>query len=115
MTLVNLTHQPLAYLKGYAEALSEIVVWDDTEPDVMSALTKCLDEHYDTSSMLPHAADLSTKEHDLGRIQAFSECAEAYRQLGKVKGWEAAPCLSGFISWRHSLAQGLIDKASMPK
>lgn len=111
MTLCALSLQPLDYVKGYAEALSEIEVWDDTEPDIMSALTKCLDARHDTNSMLPHAADLATKEHDMGRVQAFVECAEAYRQLGEIYGWDWSPNLEGLISWRLRMAQGLIDKA----
>lgn len=110
MTLVNLRLQPLDYIKGYAEALQEVEVWDDTEPDIYSALTKCLDYAHDSCKLIEFAPSADIREDGMGRTQAFVECAEAYRQLGEVKGWEWAPCLSGFISWRSTLAQGLVDK-----
>ena len=112
MTLCALSLQPLDFVKGYAEALSEVKYRDADEFTIYNAMTKCLDARYDTLSMLPFAADLATKEHDMGRVQAFVECAEAYRQLGEIYGWDWSPGLGDFISWRFSLAQGLIDKAS---
>ncbi len=112
MTLCALSLQPLDFVKGYAEALSEVKAFNDEAPDTYQALTQCLNERYDDEGLLRYAVDLPTKEHGMGRVQAFSECAEAYRQLGEAHGWDSTPHLEGFISWRHSLAQGLIDKAS---
>ena len=110
MTLVNLTHQPSAYLKGYAEALAEVAELDDKVASTEGALSQCLDLAHDARQIYGFAPSADIREGGMGQAQAFSECAEAYRQLGEVKGWEAAPCLSGFISWRQALSLGLINK-----
>lgn len=111
MTLVNLTHQPLAYLKGYAEALAEVAELDDKVASTEGALSQCLDLAHDARQIYGFAPSADIREGGMGQAQAFSECAEAYRQLGEIYGWASAPGLGDFISWRHSLAQGLIDKA----
>lgn len=110
MTLCALSLQPLDYVKGYAEALSEVKAFNDEAPDTYQALTQCLNERYDDEGLLRYAVDLPTKEHGMGRVQAFGECAEAYRQLGEIYGWDSASGLGDFISWRSTLAQGLINK-----
>jgi len=114
MTLVDLRLQPLDYVKGYAEALNEVKVLDDTEADIYTALVRCLDKANETQAIVGWAPTADVRENWLGQAQAFVECAEAYRQLGEIKGWDSAPSLGDFINWRLTLAQGLVDKA-MPK
>lgn len=111
MTLVALSLQPLDYLKGYAEALKEVKELDAGEADIYGALTKCLDLAHDARKLSGQAPSADLLEWHMGQAQAFSECGEAYRQFGEVKGWASAPGLGDFISWRLSLAQGLVDKA----
>jgi len=112
MTLVYLRLQPLDYVKGYAEALNEVKDIDEGEADIYMALTRCLDMAHDARQISSFAPSADIREGGMGRTSAFNECAEAYRQYGEACGWESEPGLEGFISWRHSLAQGLIDKAS---
>lgn len=110
MKLVELSLQPLDYTKGYAEALKEVEELDAEEADIYMALTRCLDLAHDARKLSGQAPSADLREWHMGQAQAFSECGEAYRQLGEVKGWDEAPCLSGFISWRQALSLGLIDK-----
>ena len=112
MTLCALSLQPLDFVKGYAEALSEVKALEGEALDTYQALTQCLNERYDDEGLLRYAVDLPTKEHGMGRVQAFGECAEVYRQVGEIYGWAAPSNLVDFISWRLIMAQGLIDKAS---
>ncbi len=111
MTLVDLRLQPLDYVKGYAEALNEVKVLDDTEADIYTALHLCLFKADEARKYAGWAPTADVREQGLGEGQASIECAEAYRQLREIKGWDSAPSLGDFIGWRLTLAQGLIDKA----
>lgn len=110
MPIVELGLQPLDYTKGYAEALKEVKELDAGEADIYKALTKCLDLAHEARKLSGFAPSADIREGGMGQAQAFSECAEACRQLGEIYGWASAPGLGDFISWRYNLAQGLIDK-----
>jgi len=110
MTLCALSLQPLDYVKGYAEALNEVKDIDEGEADIYMALTRCLDMAHDARQISSFAPSADIREGGMGRTSAFNECAEAYRQLGEIKGWDSSPSLGDFIGWRLTLAQGLLEK-----
>ena len=110
MTLVALSLQPLDYIKGYAEALSEVKALNDEVASTEGALHLCLDYAHDSRQLVAFAPSADIREENAGRVQAFVECAEVYRQVGEIYGWAASPNLVDFINWRLTLSLGLINK-----